>query len=108
VVSLCDKERQREIEHEKKLDEARIKKDNDKRKDSSKPESSNHRGNRKKPYDKGQKMTRFSDTSKSKDKDEPKQIYYNKEEALKGIPASLQKKCREKKLCLRCRKPNYW
>jgi hypothetical protein len=60
----------------------------------------NHEADKKKPYNKGQKKIPFSDTSKSKDKDEPKRIYYNKEEALKGIPVSLQQKCREKKLCL--------
>jgi hypothetical protein len=50
----------------------------------------------------------LSDTSKSQEKDKPKQIYHNKEEALKGIPASLQEKCREKKLCIRCENPNHW
>jgi predicted nucleic acid-binding Zn ribbon protein len=53
VVGLHHKEWQREIEHEKKLDKAWSKKDKDKGKDSSKPESLNHKGNRKKPYDKG-------------------------------------------------------
>jgi hypothetical protein len=57
VVSLCHEERQREIEHEKKLDEAWSKKDKGKGKDSSKPESSNHKGDRKKLYDKEQKKT---------------------------------------------------
>jgi hypothetical protein len=108
VVSLRHEERQREIEHEKNLDEARSKKDKGKGKEISKPESSSHRGDRKKPYDKGQKKTRFSNTSKSKEKDEPKRTHHNKEEALKGIPASLQEKRREKKLCLRCGKPNHW
>jgi hypothetical protein len=67
--------------------------------DSSKPESSNHKGESKKPYDKGQKTIRFSDTSKSIDKDNPKQMHHNKEEALKGILASLAEKPRETKLC---------
>jgi hypothetical protein len=61
------------IVHEKKLDKALSKKDKGKRKDSSNPECWNHKGDRKKPYDKGQRTTWFSDTSKSKDKDEPKQ-----------------------------------
>jgi hypothetical protein len=107
VVSLCHEERQREIEHEKKLDEAQSKKDKGKGKDSSKPESSNHKGDRKKQYDKEQKKTRFSDTSKSKNKDQLKWTDHNKEEALKSISASLQQKGREKKLCLRGRKPNH-
>jgi hypothetical protein len=46
VVGLCHEERQREIEHEKKLDEAQSKIDKGKGKDSSKPESSNHKGDR--------------------------------------------------------------
>jgi hypothetical protein len=105
-VGLRHEERQWEIEHVKKLDKARSKKDKGKGKNSSKPESSNHKGDRKKPYDKGQKKTWISDTSKFKDKDKPKRTHHNKEEALKGIPASLQKKRKEKKLCLRCGKPN--
>jgi hypothetical protein len=52
VVGLCHEERHREIEHEKKIDEARSNKDKGKGKDSSKLESLNHNGNRKKPYDK--------------------------------------------------------
>jgi hypothetical protein len=72
-VGLRHEERQREIEHETKLDEAQSKKNKGKRKEISKPESSIHRRNREKPYDKGQKKTRFSDTSKSKENDEPKQ-----------------------------------
>jgi hypothetical protein len=72
VVGLHHAERQREIEHKKTLKEAWSKKDKVMGKDSSKPESSNHKNNRKRPYDKRQKKTRFSDTSKSKDKDEPK------------------------------------
>jgi hypothetical protein len=64
----CHEEREREIEHEKKLDEAQSKKDEGKGKEISKPGSSSHRGDRKKPYDKGQKKTPFSDTSKSKEK----------------------------------------
>jgi hypothetical protein len=108
VVGLRHEERQREIEYMTKLDEAQSKKDNGKGKDSSKPESLNHKGDRKKPYNKGQKKTRFSDTSKSKDKDKPQQTHHNNEEALKDIPASLQKKRREKKLYLRYGKPNHW
>jgi hypothetical protein len=72
VVGNRHEERQREIEHEKKLDESWSKNDQGRGQDSSKPESSNYKGNRKKPYDNGQKNTRFSDTSKSKDKDQPK------------------------------------
>jgi N-acetylmuramoyl-L-alanine amidase CwlA len=106
VVGIGHEERQREIEDEKKLDEAQSKKPKGKGKDSSKPESSNHKGDRKKPYDQGQKMTQFSNTSNSKDKGEPKRTHYNQEEALKYIPASLQEKRREKKLCLRGGKPN--
>jgi hypothetical protein len=107
VVGLCHEERQREIEYEKKLDKARSKTDKDKGKDSSKPESSNHKGHRKKLYDKGQKKTEFSDTTKSKDKDKPKYTYHNKEEAVKDILALLHEKHREKKCCLRYRKLNH-
>jgi hypothetical protein len=107
VFGLRHEKRQWEIEHEKKLDEAWSKKDNGKGNDSSKPEYLNHKGKRKKPYDKGQKKTQFSDTSKSKDKDKPKGTPHNKEEALKGILASVEEKWREKKHCLRCGKPNY-
>jgi hypothetical protein len=78
VVSLHHKEWQREIEHKKKLDKARSKKDKGKGKDSSKPKSSNHKGDRKKHHDKRQKKTQFCDTSKSKDKDELKRIHHNK------------------------------
>jgi hypothetical protein len=53
VVSLRYEEQQREIEHEKKLDEAQSKIEKGKRQDSSKPESSNHKDDRNKPYDKG-------------------------------------------------------
>jgi hypothetical protein len=35
-------------------------------------------------------------------------MHHNKGEALNGISALLQEKHREKKLCLQCRKPNYW
>jgi hypothetical protein len=108
VAGLHHKKSQREIEYEKKLDEGWSKNNKVKRKDSSKLESSNHKGDRKKPYDKGQKKTQFSDTSKSNDKDEPKWTPHNKAEALKGIPALLQKKRREKKLVLRCATPNHW
>jgi hypothetical protein len=108
VVGLYHEKWQREIEHEKKLDEAGSKKDKGKGKDSSKPKSLNHKGDRKKPYDTVQKKTRFSDTSKSKDKDEPKRTHHNKEEALKAIPAWLLDKLKEEKLCLRYRKPNHW
>jgi hypothetical protein len=48
VIGLCHEDRQRKIEHEKKLDEVRSKKDKGKGKDFSKPESSNHKGDRKK------------------------------------------------------------
>jgi hypothetical protein len=100
VVGLRDEEKQREIEHEKKLDEAWSMKAKRKGKDSSKPESSNHNGDRKNPDDKKQRKIWFSDTSKSNDKDEPKRTPYNKEAALNGIPASLQDNRREKKLSL--------
>jgi hypothetical protein len=43
----------------------------------------------------------------SNEKDELKQTHHNKEEALKGIWASMQEKRRKKKLCLRCGKPNH-
>jgi hypothetical protein len=89
MVSHRHQERQRKIKHEKKLGEACSKKVKGKGKDSSKPEFSNHKGDRKRPYDKGQKNTRLSDTSKSKDKDERKQMPHNKKEALKDILASL-------------------
>jgi hypothetical protein len=79
-----------------KINEAQSKNDQGKGKDSSKPESLNHKGNRKKPYDNGQKKTRFSDTSKSKDKDKLKRTYYNTEEALKDIQALLQGKCKRR------------
>jgi hypothetical protein len=52
VVGLRHEERQWEIEHEKKLDKAWSKTDKGKGKDSSKPESSNHKDDRKMPYDK--------------------------------------------------------
>jgi hypothetical protein len=84
VVGLSHEERQSEIKHEKKLDEAQSKKDKGKGKDSSKLKSSNHKGDRKKPYDKGQKKIWLSDTSKSKDKDQPKWTQHNKEDAMKG------------------------
>jgi hypothetical protein len=100
VIGLCHVERQRAIEYEKKLDEAWSKKDKGKRKDSSMPKFSNHKGDRKKADYKEQQKTRFFYTSKSKDKDKPKRMHYNKEEALNSIPASLQEKHREKKLCL--------
>jgi hypothetical protein len=48
------------------------------------------------------------DTSKSKDKDEPKQMHHIKEEAMKGILALLQEKCRKEKLYPQCGKPNHW
>jgi hypothetical protein len=57
VVSLCHEERQSEIEQETKLDEARRTKDKGKGKNSSEPESSNHKGNRMNPYNKDQKKT---------------------------------------------------
>jgi hypothetical protein len=73
VVGSRHEERQKEIDHEKKLDEVQSKKDNGKGKDISKPKSSSHRGDQKNPYDKEQKKTQVCDTSKSKDKDELKQ-----------------------------------
>jgi hypothetical protein len=97
VVSLGHEEKQREIEHKKNLDEAQSKKDKGKQKEISTPESSSHRGDRKTYCDKGQKKPQFSDTSKSKEMDDPKQMHHNIEEALKGIQAFLQEKCREKK-----------
>jgi hypothetical protein len=96
VVGLRHEKRHREIEHEKKLDEAQSKKDKGKGKDSSKPESSNHKGGRKTGHDKQQKTTGFSNSSKSKDKDVPKRTHHNTEEALKGMRASLHKKRRER------------
>jgi hypothetical protein len=67
VVSLRHEECQREIQHEMKLDEVWNKKGKGKENEISKPVTSSHRGDRKKPYDKRQKKTRFSDTSKSKE-----------------------------------------
>jgi hypothetical protein len=90
VVSLLHKERQREIDHEKNFDVAQSRKNKGNGIEISKPKSSSYRGNRKKPYDKRQQKRRFSDTSKSKEKNGPKRIYHNKEKALKGVPASLQ------------------
>jgi hypothetical protein len=58
--------------YKKKLDKAQSMKDKGKGMDSSKPESSNHKDDRMKPYDKEQKKTRFSNTSKSKHKDKLK------------------------------------
>jgi hypothetical protein len=69
VVGLHHEEREREIEHQKKLKVAWSKSDTHRGKDSSKPEFSNHKGYRQNPYDKGKKKTQFSDTSKSIDKD---------------------------------------
>jgi hypothetical protein len=92
VVGLYHEERQREIEYKKDLDEAQSKKDKGKGKEISKPKSSSHRGDQKKPYDKEQKKTQFSDTSKSKEKDEPKRMHHNKEKAWIGILALLQEK----------------
>jgi hypothetical protein len=89
VVGLRHEESQREIEHKKKYDEARSKNNKGKGKYYSKPESSNHKDDRKKLEDKRQTKTWLSNTSKLKDKDEPKQMYHNKEKALKGILASL-------------------
>jgi hypothetical protein len=101
VVGLRHKERQREIEHKKEPHEVRGKKAKGKKTEISKPESSSHRCDRKKHYDKCLKMTWFSNTSKSKKKDEPKRMHHNKEEALKGVSGSPLKKCREKKPYLR-------
>jgi hypothetical protein len=61
----------KEIEHKKKLDEAQSKKGKDKRQDSSKPESSNHKGDKRSLMIKDKRRHGFLDTSKSKDKDEP-------------------------------------
>jgi hypothetical protein len=96
VVGLRHEERQREIGPEKKLDEAGSKKNEGTGKEISTPEASSCRDDRKKSYDMGQKMTRFSDTSKSKDKDEPKWMYHNMEEVLKAVLASLLEICKEK------------
>jgi hypothetical protein len=63
--------------------------DKTKRKDSSKPKSLKHKGDRKQAYDTGPKKIRCSDTAKSKAMDDPKRTHHNKEEALKGICASL-------------------
>jgi hypothetical protein len=71
VVGFLHKERQMEIKQEKKLDKTRSKKDKGKRKEISKPKSSSDTGDWKKLYDKEQKKTRYSDISKSKEKDEP-------------------------------------
>jgi hypothetical protein len=54
VIGLRHEERQRKIENKEKLNESQSKKDNGKGKDSSKPEASNYKGDRKKPYDNGQ------------------------------------------------------
>jgi hypothetical protein len=48
VIGHCHEERQKDIEHEMKLDEAWGKNDNGKGKDFSKPERSNHKSDRKK------------------------------------------------------------
>jgi hypothetical protein len=53
VIGLPYEERHREIEHEKKLDKAQSMKDKGKGMDYPKTVSSNHKGNRKKLYDKG-------------------------------------------------------
>jgi hypothetical protein len=66
----------------KELDKARSKIDKDIGKDSSKPKSSNHKGNREKLYDKRHKKTWFSDTSKFEDQDNPKWTHYDKEKSL--------------------------
>jgi hypothetical protein len=108
VIGLCHEERQREIRHETTLDEARSKKDKGKGKEISMPKFSSYRSDRKKPFDKGQKKTQFSDISKSKEKDNLKRSLHNKKEALKGVLASLQEKDGEKKPWLRCGKPNHW
>jgi hypothetical protein len=47
MVGLRHEEGQKEIEHERKLDVDQSKKDNDKGKEPYKPESSNHKGDRK-------------------------------------------------------------
>jgi hypothetical protein len=107
-AGLRHEDRQREIEHKTKLDKAQSKKDQGNGKDSSNHESSNYRGDRKKPYDNGQKKTRFSNTSKSKDKEEPKRTHHNKGAGLKSRLASFQAKYSEKKLCVRGRQSNYW
>jgi hypothetical protein len=72
VGGLRHEERESEIEHEKKLDKAWSTKAKGKGKCSSKPKSSNHKGDRKNPYYKRQKKTWFSDTSQSKDKNKLK------------------------------------
>jgi hypothetical protein len=108
VVSLCYEESLREIEYEKKLDEAWSKTDKGKGMDSCQPQSSNHKGNRKKLYDKGYKKRCFSDTSKSKDKDEPERTSHNTEVALNDIPHWEEEKCRQKTLCIGCGNLNHW
>jgi hypothetical protein len=59
VVRLHHTERQRELKHEKKLDQARSKNDKAKGKEISKPKSSTNRVDQKNPYDKGQQMIWF-------------------------------------------------
>jgi hypothetical protein len=73
----------------------------------SEVKSSSRRGDRKKPYDRGQQKTGFFDTSKSKEKDEPTRTHHNKDQALIGVHALLQEKHREKILGLQCSKPNH-
>jgi Mg-chelatase subunit ChlI len=60
LVGLRHEERQREIEHEKKLNEAPSRKAKGKGKESSKPECSKHQSHRKNHYDKEQKKIWFS------------------------------------------------
>jgi hypothetical protein len=62
--------------------------------------NSGQKGDKKKACNKRQKKPRFIDTYKSKNKEDPKWMLRNKEEALKGALASVQGKRREKNLGL--------
>jgi hypothetical protein len=89
VVVLRHEERQREIRYQKKLNDPISKADKGNGKDISNPQSSSHRGNWTKPCDKGSKMIRFFDTSKSNESYELKRMHQKMDETLKGILASL-------------------
>jgi hypothetical protein len=108
VVAFCYEERQMKIEYEKKGYQAGNTLEKGKGKEISTPESSRHRGDRKDSYDMRQKKLRFSNTSKSKEKDKPMRTYHNKEDRLHGLLALVMKTFRETKLCLRCSKSNHW
>jgi hypothetical protein len=81
VVRITYNERQWKIVPEMKLDAARSKYKG-KGTEISIPESSTHRGDLKKSYDKGQKKTRFSETTMYKDQDERKGTHLNMEEPI--------------------------